>query len=576
MKTRIITTAMLLVVALAVWAGPVGPDRALAIASDFMSQPAHRAQSAVAGPLALSKTVVSKADNCVDFYVFNRQGGNGFVVVSGDDACTPVLAYSDHGSLDMDDLPANAQWWLEQYQEQLLLLRSHPEWAYQPPRLANSVSPLLATTWNQNVPYNVMCPTLNGDDTYTGCVATAVAQIMKYYNYPDMGSGSETYEWGKNNNSTLSCTFNTTYEWNNMLDTYAHVNYSVEQAIAVGTLMRDVGHALHMNYGSDGSSAPSQRVVLALYDHFDYDGEMQIFYRNFYKSSTWDAMLRAELDKHRPIYYSGQPDEVTGGHAFVFDGYDNNGLFHVNWGWGGNADGHYASTALEPVTQGAGSTGRQYNFMQNCVMGIQPNTGSGRMAPLVGYCTVFEPMPGSEQVTLGDVAKLNIRHRMSSYKYWDKMYVVTVVYDESETSIKGFSSYSDFTDRDDYVITSYYWRDGLSYRPATNLADGRYHLKWCYSTDEWATYVPCLTPVGHPGYILMEVGNGLAKFSVPSGLQGDVDGNGSVEGTDLNILINIILGKDNAANYDGRANVDGQGDVDGSDINALINILLGK
>ena len=576
MKTRIITTAMLLVAALVVWAGPVGPDRALAIARDFMSQPAHRAQSAVAGPLALSKTVVSPADNCVDFYVFNRQGDNGFVVVAGDDVCTPVLAYSDQGNLDMNNLPTNAQWWLEQYQEQLSLVRQHPEWAYRQPRLANSVSPLITTNWNQWTPYNNLCPTLNGSKTYTGCVATAVAQIMKYYNWPAVGNGTESYEWKNNNNSTLTGTFNTTYQWNYMISKYTSGNYSTTQANAVATLMRDVGYAVHMNYGPDGSSAPSQRVVLALYDHFDYDGEMQILYRDYYKSSTWEAMLRAELDKLHPIYYSGQPDEETGGHAFIFDGYDNQGLFHVNWGWGGNADGFYATTALEPATQGAGSTGRQYNFMQNCVIGIQPNTGSGRMAPLVGYCPTFEPMPGSEEVTLGVEAKLNVRHRMTSYKYWDKMYVVLVVYNESETEIKGFSSYSDFTDVDNYVISTYYWSEGKSYTPSTNLANGRYHLKWCYSVDEWASYHPYIMRNTHPGYILMEVANGKAKFSVPSALVGDVDGSGVVEGNDLNIIINIILGKDSADNYNGRADIDNSGRVDGNDLNELISILLGK
>lgn len=577
MNTKITTIALLLGASLCAWGNHVTPERALSIANEFVANGSHRAPSTATNTFTLSHTAINTVDQATDFYVFNREGGNGFVIVAGDDAGTPVLAYSDHGNMDMDNLPCNVQYWLEQYQQQELQLRQHPELARQQLHLANSVAPLMTTKWNQTKPYNNLCPTHSGKSTYTGCSATALAQIMKYHNWPERGIGSDSYNW-EGGGTQLSCDFSqSTYQWDKMLDGYGWIQgedgewteceYTDEQATAVATLMRDVGYALHMNYGAvgvAGSGASATMVAKAIFNHFDYDGSVQLLYRNFYDSDSWDNLLRNELNYERPILYSGKSEDS--GHFFVFDGYDNSGYFHINWGWGGHEDGYFLSSASG-----------DYIYNQNAVIGIQPNTGSGKIAPLVGYCFEFNPMQNYLQVNLGKNGCITLTYGVTTLKNWETLHLGLIILNESENNVVKYYM-TNYTNRLD--LTDWEWwsfsEKRFGFEVPSNLDDGRYHLKWAFSTDNKATFTPFLCPVGHPGYILMEVKDGVAYFSLEEYRRGDVDKSGAIDGNDLNILINIILGKDNADNYDGRADLDGSTTVDGNDLNQLISLLLGK
>ena len=577
MNTKITTIALLLGASLCAWGNHVTPERALSIANEFVANGSHRAPSTATNTFTLSHTAINTVDQATDFYVFNREGGNGFVIVAGDDAGTPVLAYSDHGNMDMDNLPCNVQYWLEQYQQQELQLRQHPELARQPKTLSTSVEPLLTTKWNQYEPYNNLCPTVDGEATYTGCGATALAQIMKYHNWPNKGIGSESYEWEKGG-VDLSMDFSqSTYQWDKMLDEYDYdwekVNdewikvpdYTDEQANAVATLMRDAGYAMHMNYGLDGSGANVPNFIKAMYFHFDYDIEVQCLFRDFYNPESWDGILRKELVNSRPILYVGYSE--NSGHYFIFDGYDSNGYFHVNWGWGGYEDGYFLSSATD-----------DYIYNQEAVIGIQPNTGSGVSAPLVGYCWEFYPLQDYLQVNLGSYAHIFLKYSMTTLSLWDTLHMGILIQNESESMIVSDDDIWDETNSRDMTDYQWWWfgEDGDYLYLPSNLANGRYHLKLVFSTDNKATYQNFLYPIGHPGYILMEVKDGVAYFSLEEYRRGDVDNSGSLDGIDLNILINIILGKDNADNYGGRADLDSSGSCDGNDLNQLINLLLGK
>ena len=590
MKTKNAIIALLLMGSIGAWADNVSPEQALNIANEWSNKGGYRAPGAAAKQLTLSHTAINAVDQATDFYVFNREGGTGFVIVAGNDAGCPVLAYSDQGSMDMANLPCNVQWWLEQYQQQELQLRQHPELARQQLRLANSVAPLMTTKWNQLEPYNNLCPTLDGEKTVTGCEATAIAQIMNFHKWPNKGIGSYTYDW-YNNGTQLSCDFTqSTYQWDKMLDIYGnfyyllwsnpsgecwdseYYEYTDEQATAVATLMRDVGYATNMNYGLEQSDAWLSRFSTALYHHFDYDSGMQLIWRDCYDTYQWENIIFNELDNRRPILYLGMRGDVSthvfdgDGHVFVLDGYDNNGYLHINWGWGGYDDGYFFSSAL-----------RTYNRDQTAWIGIQPNTGTGITAPLMGYCLVFEPMPNRLQANLGNSTYITLSFSFTTLKQWDSLHLGIIILNESESRVVNNDLMYDYTNTD--FSEAYYWdyrENGYHVWLPSDLANGRYHLKLAFSTDNKATYTPFMCPVGHPGYILMEVKDGVAYFSLEEYKRGDVDNSGSLDGIDLNILINIILGKDNADNYGGRADLDGSGDCDGSDLNQLINLLLGK
>lgn len=342
---------------------------------------------------------VTAATPFTAFYVFAALGG-GFVLVSGDDCAVPVLGWSATARFDAKAIPAHVQWWLDGYERELEGIRNaesgvrNVEWdllaagtAPEPP-LATAVAPLMTTGWNQSPYYNNLCPydyTLNARSV-TGCVATATAQVMKFWNHPATGHGNHTYTSQATVGGVtftypdLSANFgNTTYQWNLMPDTLNAIS-SPAQVNAVATLMYHVGVADEMGYSPWESSAhncnygsiiPSSETSLQKY--FKYRSDMASLHRDDYSSSEWNAMLRDELDAGRPILFSGRDN--SGGHSFVCDGYNNSGLFHINWGWGGAYDGDFMMGALNPTGGGTGSNDDgTYNIDNVALIRIRPNT----------------------------------------------------------------------------------------------------------------------------------------------------------------------------------------------------------
>jgi hypothetical protein len=316
-----------------------------------------------------------------NLYLFNSE--NGFVMVAADDCARPVLAYSKDFSFKTENMPENVQGWmaslngeiqqavdyhLEATEEtrrewELLLQGMMPE-----PKHRAAVEALVKTHWDQDEPYNNLCP----GASMTGCVATTMAQIMKYWEWPYKGVGSHSYDHATY--GQISVNFgNTTYDWDNMVEEVLYDSPEVQQT-AVAKLMYHCGVSVDMDYSPESSAAFSEDVLAALYTYFDYNmSDIQWKVASDYGTEAWMALVKAELDGGRPMLYRGQSDE-GGGHAFICDGYDMNDYLHFNWGWSGYCDGYYAFGALNPGAGGAGSGAGSYSDRNSAIIGIHPNT----------------------------------------------------------------------------------------------------------------------------------------------------------------------------------------------------------
>ncbi len=317
-----------------------------------------------------------------NFYIFSDD--NSFVIVAADDRATPILGYSDEFPFVVENMPDNINYWLTSLNDEIQYaidnaiaasddIRS--DWedlknGVKPePKHRASVEPLVATHWDQGAPYNNMCP----GGSVTGCGATAMAMVMKYWEWPRQGEGSHSYY--EDNYGNLSVNFaNTIYDWDNMVDMPTTSSPQVQQD-AVATLMYHCGVSIEMDYSPEVSSAYPSDVIDALITYFDYSSNIQAASKNYYSNAEWKSILKTELNAERPILYSGW-DIYGGGHGFVCDGYDNSDNFHFNWGWGGYCDGYYAIGALNPGSGGTGSGSGHYNEDNYILVGVQPNTAS--------------------------------------------------------------------------------------------------------------------------------------------------------------------------------------------------------
>ena len=337
------------------------------------------------------------------YYVFNKVGGNGFVIVSGDDIIKPILAYSYVNSFHVENMPDNLRAWMAYYREQINWAReenivSDEEtiWAWERLRdeidsAKNSEEVLIETAlWDQTAPYNLLCPTISGTQAPTGCVATALAIVMKYNRWPDQGSGMTFQYTTKQYKQTLSATYNIVYDWDNMLNKYEKGNYSTEQAEAVSQLMYHCGVFSEMDYTPRSSGALTLTAMGGMVRYMKYDKSMTLQSREWYTEAEWNSLLKKELDAGRLIIYGGSNNKEEG-HQFVLDGYKQND-YHVNWGWGGTANGYYSLSALDPDSQGVGgNTGGGFTVGQDAVIGVKKSEEGS------GYCDNLAFMSGSTE-----------------------------------------------------------------------------------------------------------------------------------------------------------------------------------
>ena len=370
------------------------------------------------------------------FYLFAPAEGEGFVIVAADDRVRPVLAYSFHNNAMRGTVGPAMSWWLDGWQQQIDELRKekdgerNEEWKQLLegkgiPQPLTVVDPMLTTQWDQDAPYNDSCPSRfefgSNVRALTGCVATAMAQVMKYWNYPVRGTGTHTY------NSVsffgLGYTFGeqtanfgaTTYDWDNMPDHLTVASPDVQKA-AVATLMYHCGVASDMYYGSASYGGSGTKIRNAPYlregnalngiiKYLGYSSSATGMERIKYDDNAWTALVRGELDASRPIIYAGF--EQTAGHCFVCDGYDDENRYHFNWGWSGDGDGFFTLNSLTP---NIGSNDYDFTIGQEILVGIQPPTGEDSLCIIrqFPYTEDFEMAPTGWEATSS-----HIRHSYS-------------------------------------------------------------------------------------------------------------------------------------------------------------------
>ena len=369
-------------------------EQAATIASQFIGQhtssvgSTQRVAAASQVDLAFTQYQIDQTSPAV--FVFNRGTDDGFVLVSAEDDTRAVLGYSVDGHVDEKNIPANLQFWLQMYADEMVSLGDE---AIRPKAIRRKVigeetgypiiTPLLGNTiWGQGEPFNNKCPQINGERTVTGCVATALSQIMYAHKYPTKGTGSHSYTTETKKLKVSADFGNTTYEWANMIPDYTR-SYTTTQADAVATLMYHAGVAADMDYTLEGSGAVSAIALGALTQYFGYDKAINVLPKDFMKEEDLLQVVATELLEGRPVYVSGATVNREG-HAFVCDGMQSDGYLHINWGWNGAANGYFALSALAPEMQGTGGSASNLAFTEGVAIytNIRPDAG-GEAMPLV-------------------------------------------------------------------------------------------------------------------------------------------------------------------------------------------------
>ena len=414
-----------LMLSMTVLAERVSQEDAALVANNFMNvgNTVSGVQKAPAKKMVLKKAATTSENQ---YYVYENANGEGWVMVAANDVVSPILAYSNTGTFRTDNQPVNVRTWLGKYDKFITKIEADgaaqdeevaAEWSALKKGVRKAkgdaiVGPLVKTTWDQDDPYWTLTPNGSGSigKAYTGCVATAMAQVMNYWQWPKQGTGSHTYQPimqldddgdGYPDRDTiiypgyLTANFDeTTYDWDNMLNKYTS-SATNDQKNAVATLMFHCGVSVEMMYGDDnygGSGAytgnygdwtdptcaqnafptyfgyKKDGLVSYMRDGFSYEGTT---YYEKWTDEEWTAMVKEELDKKHPIMYGGAGDK--GGHSFICDGYDDSNYFHFNWGWSGQNDGYYKLSSLKPGSGGAGGGGYDFSQDQDVIIGIVPD-----------------------------------------------------------------------------------------------------------------------------------------------------------------------------------------------------------
>lgn len=496
--------ALMLALPYAVVAKNVGTTEAQAIAARFFSESGMKGKPCLSqAPRTLSVQTVSVPA----YHVFNSsEPGAGFVIVAGDDRMGSVLGYSDHGVFSLDGAPDGLVALMRMYEVYAAALSVD---AVETEAVTNTGTPVVEPLmpgihWGQDTPFNAMCPTyITSSGTrhyYVGCVATAATQIMRYYGYPTKGTGQKSYTNGKNE---LSADFgNTVYDWDNMPGTPAD-KPSAAQTAAYSTLCYHFGVAVEMQYEENGSAAYDHLVAPAFRNYFGYDNSARMYKREYYTTSEWTYMIKSELDAGRPVFYGATSDSGSGGHAFVLDGYDSNGYFHVNWGWYGRSDGYFMLNRLNPSELGEGGGSGGYNVDQDMITGIRPATSDvGKSYSAIYGATRLRPSYfGSDFLMMSNLENLDTDAFTGR--------IATVITDSDDNIVKELLS-------EDITVPGFSngRPGGMLYTmrnvPANvgGLADGNYRVRFAYRATDCTEWHLLRHEVGRCNYMEISVSGG--------------------------------------------------------------------
>lgn len=360
-SSTVIFLLLLFLQTLSIQAREVSPDEALSVARRYVRVNKQTQREVRMRTKALLQST--------PYYIYNDAGGNGFVIVASNDAMGEVLAYSASGVMDTARLNPEVRFLLQSYRDVYRQLKNNPQLTTQAPHApkpADAVPPLIKSRWGQGEPYNKLT------HYYTGCVATAMAQIMYYHQWPLRGQGSNSYTVNYEGQTRSADFSQSQYAWEQMRPTYTYGSYTKQQEDAVAKLMSDVGISVYMQYTPNSSSAQNFAAAQAFRSYFDYDAA--IVTKENEGNAHFLEVIQDELRKGFPLYISGNQRSGASGHAWVADGFDREGLIHMNFGWDGQADGYYSLAALNLSSSGTEFGGRPLSFnKQLLVILARPN-----------------------------------------------------------------------------------------------------------------------------------------------------------------------------------------------------------
>lgn len=440
MRTQWLLIGACLMAAWNGWAERVDESHARQVAEQVVARQAGSLRQSKSLSLAyvaetLDKSLRSSEAASADYYVYNVGQNEGFVIVSGEDRAMPVLGYADSGAFDAKELPDAMKSWLTGCQEQIqwasqqkgevsLTIRKAWKDCVSGTLRAGGKSKLLKTAnWNQNTPYNLQTPTYNGQHAFTGCIPTAVAILMQYYQYPkqaDPANRVADYE-GRSIHYTSS------YDWSQMPAEIDANN--ANQTAAISQLMWEIGANMGTQYGLEESS--TSMSLAPLMEVFGFSRQMKMLYKEDWgynrNDAEWEQLIRTELEENRPVFYSASSDtKITAlggvGHAFIIDGYDSYDFYHVNWGWGGHCNGYFLLTALDPYW-GENYKGG-YNHGASIISHFMPNNEQDNQAlPQLYECPQTEGFAYSSGMHYyeGSVTFPIINSGNASFKGWFAM-----------------------------------------------------------------------------------------------------------------------------------------------------------
>lgn len=516
MRKFFLSTLAAVISQLVLLAGPVTPEQAQKIAESYLNGSDLRSSTPVALTYTHRGSNELRSGNSSQllsspayYYVFNRGTDEGFVIVSADDRTAAVLGYSETGHFDLAQAPAQVRYWMSQYDAEYQYLYTHPEANYIQPRQSrlasvlrqeSDIAPLLkGIRWDQGHPYNSMCPSDMGGRAVTGCVATAMAQILRCYQWPARSvPGDYSY---KDRGVTRSITFGQKdYDWSHMPENFGNGRKPTkEEADAIGLLLKEVGYAVDMNYSSSASGALESDALEAFKTRFHFKKQARLHFRSAHTVESWTKIILEELKAQRPVFYCGAGE--GGGHAYVCDGYKaSDNTFHFNWGWSGMANGYYRLNALEPAELGTGAGMGAYNMGQSVIVDLIPDRDNNPGE---------EPRPSAPNLytrayvySTGETISADVLISQASYKQLEIKAVATIctkgttnVVDSKE---KSFTLKMQETKKADFLF-------GVT---KEKYPDGEYEINYTWYNQAFPTPEPFIATNDEPQVIYFSVKDG--------------------------------------------------------------------
>ena len=438
-------------------------------------------------------------------YLFNLSDNQGFIIVSGDSRCKPILGYSFEGGYQEPKEGSIGEMVMRNlytYVKNVVEGKTKPQRVFYPRKegLPDRVDPLLPNMWDQKDPFNRLCPMKDTLRCVTGCVATAQAQVMHYHRWPVVGTGAFTYTDRLGCNQELTADFSAhRYDWYHMLYRYDE-DFTDQEANAVALLMSDCGIACRMRYGPIESGARPIYQVQSLYEFFGYDAGMQMYYHSFYQPYEWRNMFMEELASGRPILYSGW--SISLAHAFVCDGYDENGMFHFDWGMTGYTNGYYDLEIMspdQPEWYDKNNPEGGMNLLQMAIVGVKPAEQGSQQTHLFALSHIA--ILNGEAKRGGELSVAT--HNLCNIGWAENEGKTALALKDNDGVVACLTYYDRKFDLEEITDTSY--TDTLTFSIPADVAVGTYRL--CVVYDDNGEWKEAKTTIGTPNYANVRVGN---------------------------------------------------------------------